>query len=57
MKLITASTLAKMNSNELSQLFREVSRDVHRTEHGSTERAVGLASLENITRAMMNRLG
>lgn len=57
MKLITSSTVAKMNSNELSQLFREVSRELHRTEPGTTERAVGLASLENIILAMMLRLG
>lgn len=57
MKLITASTVANMNSNELSQLFREVSHELHRTKPGSTERAVGLASLENITHAMLLRLG
>jgi hypothetical protein len=46
-----------MNRNQLSALFAEVSRKVNRTEPHTVERAKGLASLENITRAMQQRLG
>jgi hypothetical protein len=57
MKLITTQSVSTMNRNQLSALFAEVSRKVNRTEPQTTERAIGLASLENITRAMQQRLG
>lgn len=51
MHLITAYELADWNDNELTRLFRDVSRELARTAPQTIERSTALASLENIERA------
>lgn len=57
MQLITAFELSERNEQELTKIFREVSRQLARTEAQSMERAKTLASLENISRAMARQYG
>lgn len=56
MRLICVHELHGRNLNELSQLFRQVSQGLPRTERGSPERRNALASLENISRERCMRL-
>jgi hypothetical protein len=55
MKLISNYELNKYSEGELSALFRTVGTGLVRTQRGSAERRNALASLENITRALLAR--
>lgn len=55
MRLITNIELTKYSTSELRALFGQVSRDTTRADQGSPERRNGLASLENIHRALLQR--
>ncbi len=55
MRLITSIELTKYSASELRTLFGQVSRDTTRSHYGSPERRNGLASLENIHRALLQR--
>ena len=52
MKLFTAYELSHYTKLELRILFRDVSRQLARTEPHTIERAKALATLENISRAL-----
>lgn len=54
-RIITVSELQNKTSVELSALFRKVSQEVAKSESGSQERLITLASLENISRTMSHR--
>jgi len=55
MRLITNIELTGRNESELRALFGSVTKTVAQTERGSAERRNGLASLENISRAMVRQ--
>jgi hypothetical protein len=55
MKLISNYELNKYSDSELSALFCTVSTGLVSTQRGSAERRNALASLENITRALLAR--
>ncbi|MCA1602082.1 MAG: hypothetical protein LC776_10725 [Acidobacteria bacterium] len=55
MQLITALELETRNYNDLSTLFRDVTRQLARTDAGTTERAKALGSLDNISHAIAAR--
>lgn len=55
MRLITNIELTGRNESELRALFGSVTKAVSQTERGSAERRNGLASLENIGRALMQQ--
>ncbi len=56
-KLIAAADLAGKSIPELRALFRAAHDDLVRSEPGSPERRLALASLENISRALAVVLG
>ena len=55
-KIITSSELRYHTLAELEALFRTLQIELGRTAPGSRERAIVLASLENVRRAMAARL-
>jgi hypothetical protein len=55
MRLITNIELNEYNECELRMLFGLVSKALAQTDRGSAERRNGLASLENINRALVVR--
>ena len=55
MQLITALELETRSYNDLSTLFRGVTRQLARTDAGTVERAKALGSLENISHAIAGR--
>jgi hypothetical protein len=55
MKLISNYELNKYSDSELSALFCAVSTGLVSTQRASAERRNALASLENITRALLAR--
>jgi hypothetical protein len=55
MRLITNIELGEHSESELRLLFGLVSKAVVQTERDSPERRNGLASLENISRALVAR--
>ena len=55
MRLISAFELHRRSANELSVLFRQVSKGLALTQRGSPERRNALATLENISRARARR--
>ena len=55
-KIITCSELRRLTLDELEALFRTLQIELGRTAPGSRERGIGLASLENVRRAMAARL-
>ncbi len=50
--LLTIAELQHRTESELRSLFRQASQALARTATGTPERRIGLASLENIARAM-----
>jgi hypothetical protein len=55
-KIITCSELRYLTLAELEALFRTLQIEIKRTAPGSRERAIVLASLESVRRAMAARL-
>ena len=55
-KIITCSELRNLTLAELEALFRTLQIELGRTAPGSRERAILLASLESVRRAMAARL-
>ena len=55
-KIITCSELRHLTLAELEALFRTLQIKLGRTALGSRERAIVLASLESVRRAMAARL-
>ena len=55
MRLISAFELHRRSANELSVLFRRVSKGLALTQRESPERRNALATLENISRARARR--
>ena len=55
-KIITCSELRRLTLDELEALFRTLQIEIKRTAPGSRERAIVLASLESVRRAMAARL-
>jgi hypothetical protein len=55
-KIITCSELRHLTLADLEALFRTLQIEFGRTAPGSRERAVVLASLESVRRAMAARL-
>lgn len=53
MRLLTSFELAGRTEEDLASLFRTASQALSRTERGSAERRNGLATLENIGRALV----
>jgi hypothetical protein len=51
-RLLTIAELQHRTDSELRALFRQASQALARTASGTPERRVGLATLENISRAM-----
>ncbi|WP_334147266.1 hypothetical protein [Hyphomicrobium sp.] len=51
-RLLTIAELQQRNASELRALFHRASQTLARTKAGTPERRNGLASLENIQRAM-----
>lgn len=51
-RLLTIAELQQRNPSELGALFRQASQALARTATGTPERRNGLASLENIQRAL-----
>ncbi len=51
-KLMTIAELQSRTESDLRALFRQASQALARTTTGTPERRIGLASLENISRAM-----
>ncbi len=51
-RLLTIAELQQRTDSELGALFRQASQALARTKAGTPERRNGLASLENIQRAM-----
>lgn len=56
MRLICSYELAKRNEKELSAMFCAVSKGLVRTKRGSPARRNALATLENISRALRQRM-
>lgn len=56
MRLISNFELQKRSECELSALFCRVSKDLVRTKRGTPEQRNALASLENISRALVARM-
>ena len=56
MKLISNYELQKRSNSELAALFAHVSRGLVTTKQDTPERRNALASLENISRARLQRL-
>lgn len=56
MKLISNFELQTRNEKELSAMFCNVSKGLSRTKRDTAERRNALASLENISRARVQRL-
>jgi len=56
MRLISAYELHRRSANELSDLFGKVSKGLAGTRRGTPERRNALASLENIGRALRQKL-
>ena len=52
MRLITSHELADRTPEELQVLFNAISKELTRTEAGTSKRRNALATLENISRAM-----
>lgn len=50
--LLTIAELQHRTEFELRALFRQASQALARTASGTPERRIGLATMENITRAM-----
>lgn len=50
--LMTIAELQHRTESELRALFRQASQALARTASGTPERRTGLATIENITRAM-----
>jgi hypothetical protein len=50
--LLTIAELQHRSETELRALFRQASQALARTAIGTPERRIGLATLENISRAM-----
>lgn len=55
-RIITPSELHCLGEEELRSLFHKVSQDLAQTEAGTQERREALASLDNIQRAMAERI-
>jgi hypothetical protein len=55
-KIITCSELRNLTLAELEALFRTLQIELGRTAPGSRERAILLASLESVRRALAARL-
>ena len=55
--LMTIAELQQRNESELRALFRQASQALARTAAGTPERRIGLASLENISRALAMTAG
>lgn len=55
MRLITTIELGERSESELRVLFGMVSKALAQTERGTPERRNGLASLENISHAIIIR--
>ena len=55
-KIITCCELRYLTLAELEPLFRTLQIELGLTAPGSRERGIGLASLENVRRAMAARL-
>jgi hypothetical protein len=55
MKLITAGELDNKTFSEISSMFCKLAAKLPHTEPGSIERTNGIASLENLTRALAAR--
>lgn len=51
-RLLTIAELQHRTEPELRSLFRQASQALARTSAGTPERRLGLASLENISRAL-----
>lgn len=51
-RLLTIAELQQRNASELHALFRQASQALARTTAGTPERRNGLASIENIQRAL-----
>lgn len=56
-KLMTIAELQHRNETELQALFRQATQALARTAIGTPERRNGLATLENISRAMARAPG
>ena len=55
-RLITPVAIEHLSINELRSLFQQVWRELSRSEQGSPERRLALASLENIERVICCKL-
>ncbi len=55
-RIITQSELAKLDDHQLRALFNQISKELNVSERGSKQRRAALASLENIQRALAQRL-
>ena len=55
-RIITQTELHHLSDDQLRALFNEVTRQLHGTVPGTQKRRAALASLENIQRAMAQRL-
>jgi hypothetical protein len=55
-RFITPSELQHLSEQQLCALFNEVSRELNSSEPGTDKRRAALASLDNIQRAMAQRL-
>ena len=55
-RFITQTELHHLSEDQLRALFNKVSRELHSTGPGTKQRRAALASLENIQRAMAQRL-
>jgi hypothetical protein len=56
-KLMTIAELQSRTETELRSLFRQATLAVTRTSTGTAERRTGLATMENISRALTLRMG
>lgn len=56
-KLMTATDLQYRSETELRALFRQAHQALARTATGTPERRTGLATVENISRALALRIG
>lgn len=55
--LLTIAELQNRTQSELRALFHQASQALARTATGTPERRVGLATMENISRAMAKTMG
>ena len=55
-RIITTAALQRCTLSELQTMYRTVHQELVRSAEGSAERRNALASLENIRRAMRQRL-